>query len=666
MSGSSSQSTRTSPGSYSTTQRTASISSGSSPPQYPLPSSQPPATAQNAMSTDLYTPAASHPQTSLNNSFSYPFSPIGSSSAFDGPVPANNNMRLNDSDRAAAQNLNGFGRASGSLGGGAILMRKLPRNTSREALRSMLLFAKDFIDADFVPVDFPEDNGFLTAVARFNTMAAAEEARALLHGKPNSKNDANMVVDVVNGPMGSNLNASRRNTIDYTATRGLLGGVASNGPLSRQSSRFNGTFQSLERLSATSANTDALPPTTTTDSGSGSGSRFHNLFSPQSPIGNGVHDLPRVSGKSMIDQDPDEETGELLKDPVGYAENGHSASVVAAAASGLPRRSTNPQFPVTRFANMSLSNNANSNNSNNNGSGNNSNMASPPLSNYGSGSGAGGANGAPARMSVSPYPPPTVNNGVSGNQGYHYSNQHNPRHSLPAANPNDLNPPCNTLYVGNLPPDTSEEELKALFSKQRGYKRLCFRNKQNGPMCFVEFDEVAMASKALNDLYGYKLSNSVKTGIRLSFSKNPLGVRSGQPGSMSASNHLVQQGSVAGGNNNANAVHNNQQMFSSVNGPPPGLAAPPGLMMPLALRNNGPIHPSPAANHAHAAAMANNNTLNNPNAGLGIRANGMNPMLSHTPPLVGSGGGGVPGTGTPGPNVGGGYNSYYPDYMMGR
>ena len=681
MSGSSSQSTRTSPGSYSATQRTASISSGSSPPQYPLPSSQPPATAQNAMSTDLYTPAASHPQTSLNNSFSYPFSPIGSSAAFDGPVPSNN-MRLSDADRAAAQSLNGFGRAGGNLGGGAILMRKLPRNTSREALRSMLLFAKDFIDADFVPVDFPEDTGFLTAVARFNTMAAAEEARALLHGKPNSKNDANMVVDVVNGPMGSNLNAARRNTIDYTATRGLLGGVASNGPLSRQSSRFNGTFQSLERLSATGANTDALPSTTTA-ADSGSGSRFHNLFSPQSPIGNGVHDLPRVSGKSMIDQDPDEETGELLKDPVGYAENGHSASVITGAtAPGLPRRSTNPQFPVSRFANLSLSNNAatgtttantnnNNNSSNANGNSNNSsNMASPPLPNYGPGSGAGGANGASARMSVSPYPPPTVNNGIGGNHGYHYNNQHNPRHSLPAANPNDLNPPCNTLYVGNLPPDTSEEELKALFSKQRGYKRLCFRNKQNGPMCFVEFDEVAMASKALNDLYGYKLSNSVKTGIRLSFSKNPLGVRSGQPGSMSASNHLVQQGSVAGGNNNVNAIHNNQQMFSSVSGPPPGLAAPPGLMMPLALRNNGPIHPSAAANHAHAAAMANNNTLNNPNAGLGIRANGMNPMLSHTPPLVGGGGsgsgGGVPGTGTPGANVGAGFNSYYPDYMMGR
>ncbi|ETS78520.1 hypothetical protein PFICI_10582 [Pestalotiopsis fici W106-1] len=102
-----------------------------------------------------------------------------------------------------------------------------------------------------------------------------------------------------------------------------------------------------------------------------------------------------------------------------------------------------------------------------------------------------------------------------------------PRQNYPPLNPADQNPPCNTLYVGNLPIDTSEEELKAMFSKQRGYKRLCFRTKQNGPMCFVEFEDIFFATKALHELYGQLLHNSVKGGIRLSFSKNPLGVRSG-------------------------------------------------------------------------------------------------------------------------------------------
>ncbi|KAJ5709094.1 hypothetical protein N7493_010428 [Penicillium malachiteum] len=600
MSGSSNQSTRTSPGSFGTTQRTESVSSGSSPTQQTL--SQAPATAQHAMSTDVYSPTVSQAPTSLGPTFTYPFSsPLGPSSSFD------SGMRLGDADRNL-QGLNGLGRASS---GGTILMRKLPRNTSREALRSMLLFAKDFVDADFVTSDLPEDDGFLSAIARFNTLPAAEEARALLDGKPNSKNDANMVVEMYPGPVGSNLANARRNTIDHTATRGLLGGVPSNGPLSRQSSRFNGTFQSLERLSGNPSAVigEGLP------SASESGSRLHNLFSPQSPIGNGVGDLPRITGKSMIDEDPDEETGELLKDPVGYAENGHSVSV--------GRRSTNPQIPTGRFGSLSLS----------------TNMSSPPLPNYPS--------GGPGRMSGSG-PSSAYPNNANHGHGYPYGSQHTPRHSLPAANPNDLNPPCNTLYVGNLPPDTSEEELKALFSKQRGYKRLCFRNKQNGPMCFVEFDEVAMASKALNELYGYKLSNSVKTGIRLSFSKNPLGVRSGQPGSMTATNPLSGPGGVPGGSSLGGMP---SHMFSSVTGPPPGLAAPPGLAMPMPMRNGNNIH-----GQGNPHPMMNNSQFNH-NSGLGIRANGANSMMMSPPP------GNAATNNAPNMN---GFNSFYPDYMMGR
>ncbi|KAI7901800.1 uncharacterized protein BX663DRAFT_89150 [Cokeromyces recurvatus] len=94
-----------------------------------------------------------------------------------------------------------------------------------------------------------------------------------------------------------------------------------------------------------------------------------------------------------------------------------------------------------------------------------------------------------------------------------------------SSNPADQNPPCNTLYVGNLPPNTNEDELRAMFSKCSGYKRLSFRNKSNGPMCFVEFEDAIYAAQALQELHGNPLSNSIKGGIRLSFSKNPLGVR---------------------------------------------------------------------------------------------------------------------------------------------
>lgn len=87
------------------------------------------------------------------------------------------------------------------------------------------------------------------------------------------------------------------------------------------------------------------------------------------------------------------------------------------------------------------------------------------------------------------------------------------------------NPPCNTLYVGNLPTDASEGELLALFQPYPGFRRLSFKIKPNGPMCFVEFESVACATLAMDSLYGTLLSTSHKGGIRLSYSKNPLGVR---------------------------------------------------------------------------------------------------------------------------------------------
>jgi hypothetical protein len=106
-------------------------------------------------------------------------------------------------------------------------------------------------------------------------------------------------------------------------------------------------------------------------------------------------------------------------------------------------------------------------------------------------------------------------------------------------------PPCNTLYVGNLPADPSEDELKGIFAKQRGYKRLCFRTKDSGPMCFVEFEDTSYATLALHDLYGQPLHNSIEGGIRLSYSKNPLGVRSGQPhGTVSNGGYSAAEGEI--------------------------------------------------------------------------------------------------------------------------
>lgn len=138
----------------------------------------------------------------------------------------------------------------------------------------------------------------------------------------------------------------------------------------------------------------------------------------------------------------------------------------------------------------------------------------------------------------------------------------------PPANPADQNPPCNTLYVGNLPPDATEAELRALFLPQKGFRRLSFRTKNqssagpssatshnHGPMCFVEFEDVAHATRALAELYGRALprpnGSNGKGGIRLSFSKNPLGVRGPGNPRRSSANQVPGTGTSS---TNANGV----------------------------------------------------------------------------------------------------------------
>ncbi|OTB11075.1 hypothetical protein K445DRAFT_69008 [Daldinia sp. EC12] len=479
----------------------------------------------------------------------------------------------------------------------SILIRRLPADTTEEKLSLMLLFSKELVDIEMLSAEQSEDMGFRSAIVRFKTPSGAQQAKDMLHGKSISSSEVDLIVEIVSGSP----TASRRYPIDgaISAPSSAPSSTTSSGQASRQSSRFNGPFQSLDNIS---------PPMngiygSNELSNPESSAHYQSIFSPQSPIGNHLTERTRISGKTLINHDvaEDDETRELLKDPVAYAENGATQQ----------RRATAPQLPIGRMANLSL-------NTSTNGPSTLAQYGHPnmtPLSAHGN------------TMS------PTVMNSASHSMNYQMGNQHYQRHSnFPPVNPADQNPPCNTLYVGNLPIDTSEEELKAMFSKQRGYKRLCFRTKQNGPMCFVEFEDVSFATKALHELYGTPLHNSIKGGIRLSFSKNPLGVRSGQspgqngPGSMAGMN-----GMMTGPGNG----------FTSANGPPPGLAAPPGLGR--IAYNNGSTTPGSTTTPYSSATFpsTNNNVWNSP--------------LYSGPLSAGGGSSAVNGTA-----------SAFPPYMMGR
>ena len=454
----------------------------------------------------------------------------------------------------------------------------LPKNMTPGDLNNMLVFAKDCGHAELINAAVG-DQGFRAAFVQFKTLKAAEEARAILNGKPNATGDANMLVELMQRSPGGSF-----------------------APRNGQHSKFNGTFQHMEKMS---------PPSRSSNFTNGDASRadtYNSMFSPQSPPGQSV-DRPRISGKSVIGEDMDDETGKLLNDPVAYAKN----DMAGAGMQQQVRRSTIPHLPAH---NLNISTAVNS----------------PPNSSLLSPRGGG-------FQSPPPFSPPGLQGaGPNRTNGYHVPPQHVTRQN-PAANLADQNPPCNTLYVGNLPIDTSEDELKALFTKQRGYKRLCFRAKGNGPMCFVEFENVTYATKTLDELYGWPLSNSVKGGIRLSFSKNPLGVRSPQPNGVSSP--TFSQDPMSGMNG-----YNAMTPFVSANGPPPGLAAPPGLSSPHGLVQNGhgPFSPTGGTFNGNMAPFSNGP----------MSPNGVSrpPLRS---PTVAQGNGNWNGP-----------NGIYPDYSYGR
>jgi hypothetical protein len=480
-----------------------------------------------------------------------------------------------------------------------IFLRKLPSNSDRDAVRNMLLFAKDLTDCEIVPyARYSDDKGFAIAVAHFQTYEGAKEACDRLNGKRNATNDATLVVEMLPQDALPGAIGSRRNTMDSASVRQgpITNGIASATANVRQS-RYN--FQNMEKMS---------PPNGTPGLGNGEfgGS---SLFSPTSPVNTSF--ASGNLGKSVIVSNEADDDDGLLNESFGFAAGGPQLH------SNVQRRATNPNppMPLSRFASLSLNTNGV------NG------MASPPMPNYASPRATANMHSPGAAMSaLSPHSmPPVLNNGP--NSGYQQYSQHFARQTYPPVNPADQNPPCNTLYVGNLPMDTSEDELKAVFSKTRGYKRLCFRTKQNGPMCFVEFEDTSFATKALNDLYGYMLHNSVKGGIRLSFSKNPLGVRSGQNSGMGPPSAMTPTTPLSGFGSNVAAPPG----FSTATGPPPGLSAPPGL--------STPVH-----SHGHFGAGMYSN------GGFGMGQHDMpSPMRQ---PVAGNGYAGM----------GGGYSSY----MMGR
>lgn len=106
-----------------------------------------------------------------------------------------------------------------------------------------------------------------------------------------------------------------------------------------------------------------------------------------------------------------------------------------------------------------------------------------------------------------------------------------PSSYVPVQNIKD-NPPCNTLFIGNLGENINEDELRGLFSAQPGYKQMKVLRQERHTVCFIEFEDVNSAAQVHHNLQGAVIPSSGSVGMRIQYSKNPFGKRKD-------SNHLA-------------------------------------------------------------------------------------------------------------------------------
>ncbi|XP_073144183.1 uncharacterized protein [Henckelia pumila] len=95
---------------------------------------------------------------------------------------------------------------------------------------------------------------------------------------------------------------------------------------------------------------------------------------------------------------------------------------------------------------------------------------------------------------------------------------------LPVQNTKD-NPPCNTLFIGNLGENINEEELRVLFGAQPGFKQMKIIRQERHTVCFIEFEDVNSAAHVHHSFQGAVIPSSGSVGMRIQYPYNPFGRR---------------------------------------------------------------------------------------------------------------------------------------------
>ncbi|KAG5021319.1 hypothetical protein AAZX31_07G009900 [Glycine max] len=81
---------------------------------------------------------------------------------------------------------------------------------------------------------------------------------------------------------------------------------------------------------------------------------------------------------------------------------------------------------------------------------------------------------------------------------------------------------CSTLFIANLGPNCTEDELKQAFSVYTGFNMVKMRSRGGMPVAFVDFEETDQAAKVVEELQGSLLPSSDRGGMHIEYARSKM------------------------------------------------------------------------------------------------------------------------------------------------
>ncbi|PON48123.1 Splicing factor-like protein [Parasponia andersonii] len=82
--------------------------------------------------------------------------------------------------------------------------------------------------------------------------------------------------------------------------------------------------------------------------------------------------------------------------------------------------------------------------------------------------------------------------------------------------------PCSTLFIANLGPNCTEDELKQVLSHYSGFNMLKLRARGGMPVAFADFEDIKQANKVMDELRGRVLPSSDRGGMHIEYARSKM------------------------------------------------------------------------------------------------------------------------------------------------